>query len=109
TCISEEKVKELGILLKPVTKPFEVFNADGSPSRHKLITHNADITLNTQGHKKQVEAVITILDSADVFLRHDWLIYHNPEIDWRSSIVKFTRCPPSCEIPHCNICIGPHI
>ncbi|KXN87130.1 hypothetical protein AN958_09173 [Leucoagaricus sp. SymC.cos] len=49
------------------------------------------------------------LDSADVFLGHDWLIHHNPEIDWKNSIIKFVRYSSSCEIPHYNICIEPHI
>ncbi|KXN83526.1 hypothetical protein AN958_01232 [Leucoagaricus sp. SymC.cos] len=81
TCISEDKIKELRILAKPVNKLFKVFNADRAPSGHKLITHYADITLDTHSHKEQVEAVITTLDSANMFLGHDWLIYHNPEIN----------------------------
>ncbi|KXN83394.1 hypothetical protein AN958_01498 [Leucoagaricus sp. SymC.cos] len=44
-----------------------------------------------------------------MFLGHDWLTHHNPEINWKNGIVKFTRCPPSCNIPHCDICIEPHI
>ncbi|KXN93024.1 hypothetical protein AN958_10068 [Leucoagaricus sp. SymC.cos] len=71
TCISEDKVKKLGILIKPVNKSFKVFNADGTPSGHKQITHYANITFDTHGHKEQVEAVITILNLADMFLEHD--------------------------------------
>src|SRR5258708_31115219 len=26
----------------------------------------------------------------------DWLKAHNPELDWSSSCLTFTRCPPSC-------------
>ena len=29
---------------------------------------------------------------------HTWLYHHNPEIDWRTGGVKFTRCPPQCHI-----------
>ncbi|KXN84511.1 hypothetical protein AN958_12412 [Leucoagaricus sp. SymC.cos] len=49
------------------------------------------------------------LELADMLLGHDWLIYHNPEINWQNGIVRFTRCPPSCDIPHHDICIKPHI
>ncbi|KXN91855.1 hypothetical protein AN958_11795 [Leucoagaricus sp. SymC.cos] len=71
----------MGILVKPVDKPFKVFNADGTPSGHKPITHFTSITLNTQGHKEQVKAVVTTLDSADIFLGHNWLVHHNPKIN----------------------------
>ncbi|KXN81142.1 hypothetical protein AN958_06041 [Leucoagaricus sp. SymC.cos] len=67
--------------MKLVSKPFEVFNTDGTPSGHKPLTHYADINLKTHSHKEQIEAVVTIIDSADIFLRYDWLIHHNPEID----------------------------
>ncbi|KXN92987.1 hypothetical protein AN958_09552, partial [Leucoagaricus sp. SymC.cos] len=89
--------------------PFEVFNADGTQSGHKPITYYADIMLDTHGHQEQIEAVVTTLDSADIFLEHDWLTHHNPKINWKNSIIKFTRCPPSCNIPHHYICIEPHI
>ncbi|KXN92965.1 hypothetical protein AN958_09070 [Leucoagaricus sp. SymC.cos] len=81
TCILEETVKELGIPLKPINRPFEVFNVDGSPSGNKLIIHYVDIALDNHGHKEQVEAVVTILDSAEIFLGHGWLIYQNSEIN----------------------------
>ncbi|KXN83970.1 hypothetical protein AN958_00614 [Leucoagaricus sp. SymC.cos] len=71
TCISEDEVKKLGIPIKLVNKSFKVFNVDRTPSGHKLITHYADITLDTHGHKEQIEVVVTTLDSADVFLGHD--------------------------------------
>ncbi|KXN84629.1 hypothetical protein AN958_12261, partial [Leucoagaricus sp. SymC.cos] len=81
TCISEEKVKKLRLPLKLDNRAFEVFNIDGSPSSHKSITHYTNITLITYGHKEQVGAVVIILDSADIFLEYDWLIYHNSKID----------------------------
>ncbi|KXN85974.1 hypothetical protein AN958_10645, partial [Leucoagaricus sp. SymC.cos] len=66
---------------KPITIPFKVFNADGTPSSHKPITHYANITLDTHGHQEQIKAVVMTLDSADIFLGHDWLIHHNPKIN----------------------------
>ena len=31
-----------------------------------------------------------------VILEMPWLVYHNPEIDWRTGEVKMTRCPEEC-------------
>ena len=27
---------------------------------------------------------------------HDWLRFHNLEIDWTMKSINFTRCPPQC-------------
>ena len=39
----------------------------------------------------------------DMFLRYDWLVKHNPEIDWNKGVMKFTRCPRLCKINHQDI------
>jgi len=35
------------------------------------------------------------LNSTDMFLEHDWLVKHNPEVNWKNGTIKFTRCPGS--------------
>ncbi|KAL5476985.1 hypothetical protein ACEPAI_3171 [Sanghuangporus weigelae] len=37
------------------------------------------------------------LASSNIFLGHDWLQRHNPEIDWKIGKINFTRCPDECE------------
>ena len=32
----------------------------------------------------------------NVILEMLWLVYHNPEIDWRTDKVKMTRCLKEC-------------
>lgn len=39
---------------------------------------------------------VSNLGQSDLFLGHDWLRYHNPEINWETKILKFTRCPGAC-------------
>ncbi|KXN85040.1 hypothetical protein AN958_11778 [Leucoagaricus sp. SymC.cos] len=109
TCILEDIVKKLGILLKPVQESFEVLNVDGTQSGYKPIMSYVDIALDTKGYKEQVEAVITTLGPADIFLGHNQLTHHNLEINWKEGIVRFTRCPPNCEISHHNIHVEPYI
>ena len=38
-----------------------------------------------------------------MFLGHDWLVKHNPEVNWKNRTIQFTRCPGSCKIKHQNI------
>jgi len=44
--------------------------------------------------------VVTDLNGVDMFLGYDWLVKHNPEVNWKNEIIKFTRCPESCKIKH---------
>jgi len=39
----------------------------------------------------------------DMFLEYNWLVKHNPEVDWNKEIIKFTRCPRTCKMNHQNI------
>jgi len=43
------------------------------------------------------------LNRTDIFLGHDWLVKHNPEINWKNRTIQFTRCPRSCKIKHQDI------
>ena len=31
-----------------------------------------------------------------MFLGYNWLVKHNPEVNWKNGTIKFTRCPGSC-------------
>ena len=42
-------------------------------------------------YKKYLKVVVIDLNSTDMFLRHDWLVKHNPEVNWKDSKIKFTR------------------
>ncbi|THH06735.1 hypothetical protein EW145_g3878 [Phellinidium pouzarii] len=49
-------------------------------------------------HHKNVTFAVTTLASSNVFLGHDWLTKHNPEIDWKVGAIHFTRCPETCMV-----------
>ncbi len=38
-----------------------------------------------------------------MFLGHDWLVKNNPEVNWKTGMIKFTRCPGSCTMKHQDI------
>jgi len=87
--------------MKPINFSFEVFNADETKNRE--MTRVAPLKIEINGHKKQLEAAVTDLDRTDIFLGHDWLVKHNPEVNWKNSIIRFTRCPGQCTIKHKDI------
>ena len=41
----------------------------------------ASLEIEINRHKETLEAVVTDLDGMDMFLGHDWLVKHNPEVN----------------------------
>jgi len=77
--IDEQLIKEKRIQTKPTNFLFEVFNADGTKNRE--ITKVASLEIEINGHKKQLKAAVMDLNKTDIFLGHDWLVKHNPEVN----------------------------
>ena len=38
-----------------------------------------------------------------MFLRHDWLVKHNLEVNWDKETIQFIRCPKICRTKHQDI------
>ena len=79
TGIDKQLVKEKRIQTKKIDFSFEVFNADGM--KNEEVTKVAPLEVEINGHKKTLEAAVTDLDGIDMFLGHDWLVKHNPEVN----------------------------
>jgi hypothetical protein len=47
-------------------------------------------------HQKKNRFYIGDLGNTNIVLGMDWLIEHNPKIDWKKYTVKMTRCPERC-------------
>ena len=88
-------VKEKWIQTKPINFSFEVFNADGT--KNGEVTKVALLEIEINRHKEQLEAIVMDLNRTDMFLGHDWLVKHNPEVNWKNGTIKFTRYPGSCK------------
>ena len=101
TGIDEQLVKDKRIQTKKIDFSFEVFNADGT--KNGEVTKVAPLEVEINGHKETLEAAVTDLDGMDMFLGHDWLVKHNPEVNWKNGTIKFTRCPGSYTMTHKDI------
>ena len=101
TGIDEQLVKDKRIQTKAIDFSFEVFNTDRIKNRE--VTKVAPLEIEINGHKETLEAVVTDLDGTDMFLGHDWLIKHNPEVNWRNGTIQFTRCPGNCTMTYKDI------
>ena len=101
TGIDEQLVKDRRIQTKKIDFSFEVFNTDGT--KNGEVTKVAPLEVEINGHKETLEAAVTDLGGMDMFLGHDWLVKHNPEVNWKSRTIKFTRCPGNCTMTHKDI------
>ena len=101
TGIDKQLVKDKRIQTKPINFSFKVFNTDRTKNRK--VTRVAPLEIKINGHKEQLEAAVTDLDRMDMFLGYDWLVKHNPEVNWKNDTIWFTRCPGQCTMKHEDI------
>ena len=99
--IDKQLVKDEKIQMKSIDFSFKVFNADRT--KNGEMTKVAPLEIKINSHKEKLEAAVTDLDGTDMFLEHDWLVKHNPEVNWKNGTIKFTRCPDNCTITHKDI------
>jgi len=67
------------------------------------VTKVVSLEIEINSHKEQLEAVVMDSNRTNIFLGHDWLVKHNPEVNWKNGMIKFTRCPESCTMKHQDI------
>jgi len=79
TRIDKQLVKEKKIQMKAINFSFEVFNADRT--KNGEVTRVVPLEVEINRHKETLEAAVTDLDGTDMFLGHDWLVKHNPEVN----------------------------
>ena len=94
-------VKDKRIQTKKINFSFKVFNVDGT--KNGEVTKVAPLEVEINGHKEILEAAVTDLDRTDMFLGHNWLVKHNPEVNWKNGTIKFMRCPGNCTMTHKDI------
>jgi len=99
--IDKQLVKDKRIQTKLINFSFEVFNANRT--KNGELTKVAPLEIKINGHKETLEAAVMDLDRTDMFLGHNWLVKHNPEVNWKNGIIKFTRCLGNCTMKHEDI------
>ncbi len=94
--IDTNYVSEHRINMVKVAKPIATANADGTPNTGGTIKHYVPFQMKVGSHEETINLLVTRLSSNHVFLGHEWLSLHDPEISWRKKTLRFTRCPPEC-------------
>ena len=77
--IDKQLVKDKRIQTRPINFSFEVFNVDGT--KNGEVTRVVPLEIKINRHKEQLEAAVIDLNGMNMFLGHDWLVKHNPEVN----------------------------
>ena len=48
-------------------------------------------------HQEKTIAEVTDLGKHQMILDYTWLKHHNPEINWKTGGIRFSRCPEKCK------------
>ena len=103
SCVDSRFVNRYQLPTKRYPNPLKVFNADGTDNDGGLIKEYVEVDMFIGGHQESIRLAVTTLASSNIFLGHDWLKKHNPEIDWKAGFIDFTRCPEACQIKEIQV------
>src|SRR6202035_1661335 len=95
TYVSPSFVNDHNIPTRKLPFPTYAYNADDTLNS-VAITHQAKLTCLIKGHVSTEWFFITDIGSKSMIIGMTWLRTHNPEIDWRTGQISFTRCPAPC-------------
>jgi hypothetical protein len=70
-------------------------NADGTENKNRQVTSYVSVRIDVDGHTEMRHLLILDI-TCNVYIGYDWILNHNPEIDWVTEKIKFTRCPAGC-------------
>src|ERR1700742_3921829 len=76
--------------------PINIQNTDGLRNTMAHAMSYVQMKMTMHGHEETILLLFIWLYSHDVFIGHDWLLYHNPSVNWRSRTIAFDWCPKSC-------------
>ena len=66
---------------KNTTTTTPSINADGTLNRNGAIKETTTLRMIIQDHEEEITFAISDLGSANVYIGHEWLERHNPDID----------------------------
>jgi len=95
--IDRDFVRSKGMNTRTLSHNIPVFNVDGSPNEAGQISEMVDVVLHYKTHSKRMLLAVAGLGKQNLILGYDWLIDHNPKINWEKREVEMTRCPLCCE------------
>ena len=86
------------ITMRQLERPIRMYNVDGTLNQGGSITHEGSLMLSHKGHKEKATFKVCDLGKSTVIIGYTWLQKHNPDINWKTGDINFTRCPRECNV-----------
>ena len=96
--IDSKFVKKHNLSTTKLYQPIPVYNVDGTPNQSGSITEQIVLNMKVDHHTEKATFYVSDLGDKDLILGHTWLYHHNPEINWQTGDISFTRCPKNCNM-----------
>jgi len=100
SCISQKFVKENLIDTRPLPFPITYYNADRLTNKDGSVTEVVKMNMTIGDHQELIQLSVTNLGNHDLFLGYDWLQKHNPNINWKDSLINLQNCQQWCRKIH---------
>jgi len=91
-------IQSQGWNTKTLTRPIPVYNVDGTLNQGGSIKEEIELLMTFQNHTERATFAICDLGDKLAIIGHNWLFLHNPEINWKTGEVSFSRCPDHCQL-----------
>ena len=78
--LSQQFAMKNGIVIRPLDQPITTKFANGSSETIKFATD--PLQLQCQGHRSQLQPLVSSSTSFDLLIGLDWLSKYNPRVDW---------------------------
>ncbi|CAK5268278.1 unnamed protein product [Mycena citricolor] len=97
-CINTDCARAEKLDIQELPQPIVARNADNTKNISGQITHYVDLRMRIGPHVETRTFLLTCLGKAQIFIGLDWLMEHNPEVDWQEQTMRFSRCPKWCHM-----------
>ena len=101
TRINKQLVKKEKIKIELIDESFKIFNTDRT--KNGEVTRFIPLELEIDRYMEIFYTAVTDLNSIDMFLRYNWLVKHNPDVNWNKGMIQFIRCLKECKIEYQDI------
>jgi hypothetical protein len=65
---------------KQIPRPIPIYNVDGTLNKDRTIKEYVEIRMIIQDHVERIQFAVSNIGESDVFIGHEWLKKHNPEV-----------------------------
>ncbi|CAK5267330.1 unnamed protein product [Mycena citricolor] len=97
-CINTDYAQAERLDIQELPQPIMARNANNAKNISGQITHYVNLRMRIGPHVETCPFLLTCLGKAQIFIGFDWLMEHNPEVDWHKQTMKFSRCPEQCNM-----------